>query len=163
MSRNSESHESELSWGGREMPKYLYSVRKIKRWSWSVVICKHWPLTLFWFLFIFLDRTSLCNSSGCPGSSYRLGWSWDLPASASRPLGCVPPHPLHSIVLLYILPPLIPALRKQRQEDLWVPGQPRFHRETLSQQNKTKQTKRNFFCHTSVKLSIPVLETVLQH
>jgi hypothetical protein len=48
--------------------------------------------------------------------------------------------------------PLIPVLRRQRQVDFWVPGQPSLqselqdsqglHRETLSQKTKTKKKKK---------------------
>jgi hypothetical protein len=40
--------------------------------------------------------------------------------------------------------PLVPALRRQRQADFWVRGQPGLHRETLSQKNqKRKKQKQN--------------------
>lgn len=45
--------------------------------------------------------------------------------------------------------PLIPELRRQRQVDIWVQGQPRLHRETLCQ--KTNKQKTLFLIYYSLK------------
>ena len=38
--------------------------------------------------------------------------------------------------------PLMPALRRKRQEGFWVPGQPGLHRETLSPKDQKKKKKK---------------------
>jgi hypothetical protein len=49
--------------------------------------------------------------------------------------------------------PLIPALGRQRQADLWVRGQPGLHRETLSQ----KTEKKIFFLFWLVSLHLVLI------